>query len=110
MLVEHLNHRMPIYQECSLYEIMTMGLVILGLSLLLFPLATECLVGNAATGLVTAFLGTLVMTRLAISQLSSLKAGKPQGYYSQWIRLWLDQHYLYTAPYVRRIGYWTTGR
>ena len=110
MLIEEINHRMPIYKNCSLVEVMILGLIVLSLSLLTFPLATKLLVNSFASGLVTALLGSFGLTSLAISQLSQLKAGKPAGFVSQQFRLWLDDWHLMRSPFIRRVGTWTTGR
>jgi len=39
-----------------------------------------------------------------------LKRGRPDGYYQQQIAIWLSDHGLRRAPFIRRSGAWDIGR
>ena len=39
-----------------------------------------------------------------------LKRGRPDGYYQQQVAIWLSDHGLRRAPFIRRSGAWDIGR
>ena len=46
----------------------------------------------------------------AAAMLQRLKRNRPEGYYLLKTRLWLHDHGLKRAPFVRRSGLWDLGR
>ena len=109
-LLDAIYAPLPIYKHCTLQEIIILGSGVLGISLLLFPIATFIICGSAWLGLVIALPLSFVLTRLAIGYLAHLKYGKPHGYYQQYLRGQLSRLGVYRSPYITRVGRWSVGR
>lgn len=114
MILNHLNHKMPIYKDCTLGEMLFVGgctLATLGLSL---SLLTKLLFGYAWIGTALAIISLIHVTRFLLSRLQKVKYGKPYGYYQQLILKKLQNNILFQhffkVHYVQRQGKWSVRR
>jgi len=106
---QHLTHKYPIWQGCTLGEIVLVTGLILG-SALLLVLSLSVLFGHLALLLLGLIPVILVAPKRATLKLSQFKKNKPHGFVVISLRLWLEQvsgGYLKT-PYVKRVGIWST--
>lgn len=114
MILNHINHKMPIYKDCTLGELLFVGgatLVILGVSL---SVITKLLFGFASIGLAITLLSLVHVTRFLLGRLQKVKYGKPHGYYQQLFLKHLQQQIILRSvipnPYMRRQGKWSVRR
>ncbi len=108
-LADRLNAEPAIFKGCSSSELGVIvgvaALVWLPLSLLLAGLA-----GAVTMGFGTAGIGIVVTVLVMAGLFQRLKRNRPDGYYQQRFVLWLDEHGVKRAPFVRRSGAWDIGR
>lgn len=113
MILPHINHKMPIYKDCTLGELLTIGtLVFLSLSMTL-SLLTKCLLGFAWIGFSIAILALVHVTRFLCGKLQKIKYGKPYGYYQQLFMKKTQNTFLKTIikmPFVTRRSKWSVRR
>ncbi len=114
MILNHVNHKMPIYKDCTLGEMLFVGsctLVTNGLSL---SLLSKLLFGYAWIGTALAIVSLIHVTRFLLSRLQKVKYGKPYGYYQQLIFKKLQNNFLFQrffkVQYVQRQGKWSVRR
>ncbi len=114
MILTHINHKMPIYKDCTLFELLIVSLSVLiiggsGLSLL-----TRLLFGYASIGIAIILLSFVHISRFFLGRLQKLKTGKPYGYYFhlflKHIALGSLTQHLWQTPYVLREGRWSVRR
>ena len=109
-LLDAIHDPMPIYKHCTLQEIMALGITLLIISLVLFPILTMFLCHSAWLGLAIALPSSFGFTRLAIGRLGHLKQDKPYGYVLQRVYQQLSDYGLHQSPYITRVGRWSVGR
>jgi conjugative transfer region protein (TIGR03750 family) len=110
MQLNHINHPVPIYHNCTLMEMLLLFAVFWGMSLIVLPLLLNLLWGKAFLGVALSLMVALLFTRIAMRQLGQLKQGKPYGYYQQRLRLHLQQAGVITLPIILRAGPWSIER
>ncbi len=98
---------MPIYRDCTLHELMVLFvlclMVCVALGMLLLGLVAGQVLLGACIGVPVSFLGIPV----AAKRLQQAKVGKPLGYYTQRLALWLEAKQLYSTPFLIRQGIWS---
>ena len=109
ILADRLNVEPAIFKGCSSSELGIIvgvaALVWLPVSLLLAGLMGAVTMGFGLAGV--GVVGTvIVMAKL----FQRLKRGRPDGYYQQQVSIWLADHGLRRAPFIRRSGAWDIGR
>lgn len=114
MILNHINHKMPIYKDCTLGELMFVGgctLVTLSIGL---SLITKILLGFAWIGFVITILSLVHVTRFLLGRLQKIKYGKPYGYYQQLLFKKLQKNFIFHSllklSYVQRQGKWSVRR
>lgn len=83
MLLNLINHKMPIYKDCTLVELLLVSggyLIVGGISL---SLLSWLLTGYASIGFALTLMTLVHSTRFLLGRLQRLKYGKPYGYYQQ---------------------------
>lgn len=114
MILHHIHHKMPIYKDCTLGEMLFVGgstfiTLSVGLSLL-----TKLLFGFAWIGFALAILLLVHSTRFLLGRLQKVKYGKPHGYYQQLILKKSQSNLIFKqvikARYVQRLGKWSVRR
>ncbi|THT98404.1 TIGR03750 family conjugal transfer protein [Lampropedia puyangensis] len=108
-LTDLINAEPAIFQGMTVTEAKVIGAV----SMVLF--LTLGTVLFAMTGfwqfiVVCGIFGPLVLMWFASAQLAMVKRGRPDGYYSQAIHLWLTEKGLGRSHFIRHNGYWALGR
>lgn len=109
-----INHKMPIYKDCTLLELLLVStgyLVVMGifLSLLTWMLWGYFLIGFALT-----LFSMVHATRFLLGRLQRVKYGKPYGYYQQLFlkklfeKAWINAYW--QSPWVVREGKWSVRR
>lgn len=109
ILADRLNAEPAIFKGCSSSELGAIvgvaALVWLPVSMVLAGLAGAVTMGFGLAGI------GIVVTVLVMARLfQRFKRNRPDGYYQQRFVLWLDDHGVRCAPFVRRSGSWDIGR
>lgn len=91
MILHHINHKMPIYKDCTLVELMLVssGYVLIGGTI--FSFLSWLIFGYASIGFALTLLTMVHVSRLLLGRLQKLKYGKPYGYYQQFFLKQLSQ-------------------
>ena len=109
ILADRLNVEPAIFKGCSSSELGVIvgvaALVWLPVSLLLAGLMGAVTMGFGLAGV--GVVGTVIVTAGLFQR---LKRGRPDGYYQQQASIWLSDHGLRRAPFIRRSGSWDIGR
>jgi len=109
ILADRLNVEPAIFKGCSSSELGTIvsvaALVWLPVSLLLTGLMGAVTMGFGLAGV--GVVGTVIVTAGLFQR---LKRGRPDGYYQQQVNIWLSDHGLRHALFIRRSGAWDIGR
>ena len=109
ILADRLNVEPVIFKGCSSSELGVLvgvaALVWLPVSLLLTGLMGAVTMGFGLAGV--GVVGTVIVTAGLFQR---LKRGRPDGYYQQQVSIWLSDHGLRRAPFIRRSGVWDIGR
>ncbi len=114
MLLNLINHKMPIYKDCTLIELLIVSGSYLVLGGIILSLLSRLLTGYASIGFAVVLITLVHVTRFLLGKLQRLKYGKPYGYYQQ---LFLKQ--LIQAPWlsslwktrlITRTGRWSIRR
>ena len=109
ILADRLNVEPAIFKGCSSSElgiiVSVATLVWLPVSLLLTGLMGAVTMGFGLAGV--GVVGTVIVTAGLFQR---LKRGRPDGYYQQQVSIWLSDHGLRHAPFIRRSGAWDIGR
>lgn len=114
MILSHINHKMPIYKDCTLFELLAVSISVLLIDGISFSLLTWLFIGYASIGAAICLLSFVHISRFFLSRLQKLKYGKPYGYYSQLFLKKLAQSSLarcfWQPPWVMREGRWSVIR
>ena len=108
MLLERINQPMPVYLDCTMGELLVLAGISLVACLLIGGSVFSLAFSRAGIGLCLAVPISFLVTPMFAKALQLKKVGKPQGYYQQSARLWLEDKRLLTTPYLRRAGPWST--
>lgn len=109
-MLNHINHKMSIYKDCTLGEVMTITIasfVILTLGLSIF---SKLFLGYVWPGYLSASALFVFVTRFVLSKLQKMKYGKPYGYYQHWMIRKLIEYGIIRGVYLTRIGKWSVRR
>jgi conjugative transfer region protein (TIGR03750 family) len=109
-MLNHITHKMPIYKDCTLTELMVTASVTLIILTLLLSILTKLLIGYAWPGYILATIFFFFVTKLALLKLQKLKYGKPHAYYQHLIVKKLSQLGLINNVYLIRSGKWSVRR
>lgn len=114
MIFHHIHHKMPIYKDCTLMELLLVGCSYLVLGGLLLSLLTKLLLGYGCIGMAFILLSLVHATRFFLGTLQRIKYGKPYGYYQQVMLKKLSTTspitYFWQARWVMRQGRWSIRR
>ena len=109
ILADRLNAEPAIFKGCSSSEL---GILVSVAALVWLPvsLLLTGLMGAVTMGFGVAGMGVVGTVIVMAGLFQRLKRGRPDGYYQQQIVLWLSDHGLRRAPFIRRSGAWDIGR
>ena len=109
ILADRLNVEPAIFKGCSSSEL---GIIVGVAALVWLPvsLLLTGLMGAVTMGFGVAGIGVVGTVIVMAGLFQRLKRGRPDGYYQQQIVLWLSDHGLRRAPFIRRSGAWDIGR
>lgn len=114
MILTHINHKMPIYKDCTLFEMLTVSIAVLVIGGLFFSLLTRLLLGYASIGSAITLLSFVHISRFFLGRLQKLKHGKPYGYYFHLFLKHLARSSLiqsfWESPWLIREGRWSVRR
>lgn len=110
MILNNINHTMPIYLDCTLMEIMWVAITSLLILIIVFSLLIKLLFGYFWPGYVLASLLFYFVTKFCLSKLQKLKYGKPHAYYQHLLQKQLLKLGVKNSPYLIRIGKWSVRR
>jgi conjugative transfer region protein (TIGR03750 family) len=82
-MLNHINHKMPIYKDCTLFEVLAVSMVWLVLAGAFLSLLTWALFGFAFIGCAIVLISMVHTVRFLLGRLQKIKYGKPYGYYQQ---------------------------
>lgn len=109
-MLNHINHKMPIYKDCTLIELLAVAIATLIALTLIFSILSIIFIGQLWPGYLLASLLFYFVTKFLLSKLQQLKYGKPYGYYQQWGHKKLAELKLMKSVYLMRIGRWSVRR
>jgi conjugative transfer region protein (TIGR03750 family) len=109
-MLNHINHKMPIYQDCTLGEVVSVAIATLVGLTVLFSLCTKLIFGYLWPGYLLASALFFFGTKFLLSKLQKLKYGKPYGYYRHLLVKKLSDLGLIRSPYITRTGRWSVRR
>ena len=109
ILADRLNVEPAIFKGCSSSEL---GIIVCVAALVWLPvsLLLAGLMGAVTMGFGLAGVGVVGTVIVMASLFQRLKRGRPDGYYQQQFTIWLSDHCLRRAPFIRRSGAWDIGR
>ena len=109
ILADRLNVEPAIFKGCSSSEL---GIIVGMAALIWLPvsLLLAGLMGAVTMGFGLAGIGVVGTVIVMAGLFQRLKRGRPDGYYQQQARIWLADHGLGRAPFIRRSGVWDLGR
>lgn len=114
MLLNHINHKMPIYKDCTLFELLTVSCAYLIFGGLVLSLLARILTGYASIGSALVLITLVHATRFLLGRLQRLKYGKPYGYYQQLLVKHLSQtaglNIFWKSRLITRLGRWSVRR
>lgn len=114
MILNHVNHKMPIYKDCTLGEMMFVGICVLITLSIGLSVITKLLFGYAWIGFTVTILALVHVTRFLLGRLQKIKYGKPFGYYQQLLLKNLQKNFIFHSllklSYVQRFGKWSVRR
>mgnify|MGYP001820607837 CR=1 FL=1 len=109
ILADRLNAEPAIFKGCSSSEL---GIIVGVAALVWLPvsLLLTGLMGAVTMGFGVAGIGVVGTVIVMASVFQRLKRGRPDGYYQQQLAIWLSDHGLRRAPFIRCSGAWDIGR
>ena len=111
MILTHINHKMPIYKDCTLFEMIAISVAVLVMGGLLLSLFTRLVFGYASIGSGIILCSFVPLSRFFLARLQKLKQGKPYGYYFhlflKQIAQWSWTRYFWQSPWLMREGRWS---
>ncbi len=110
MLLHDINHKMPIYKECTLGEMLGVGAMVFIVEMIVLSMVTWLLFGYASIGVALTFISFFHLTKTVLSQLQKMKYGKPYGHYQQWLVKKAADYGLIRSLYLTRCGKWSIVR
>lgn len=110
MLLNNINHKMPIYKDCTLSEMLCIGAIVFIFEMIVFSMVAWLLFGYASIGVALTFISFFHVTKSVLNQLQKVKYGKPHGYYQQWLVKKSANCGLIRSLYLTRCGKWSMVR
>ena len=110
---QHLTHKHPAWQGCTLSELLTLaagilGIVIVGLGIVGLIFGKLSIIGMGAFPL------TFIGMKFLAPRYAKSKQGKPHGYLMIQVRRAMGEFsggsFKGICPYQNRVGYWSTER
>jgi conjugative transfer region protein (TIGR03750 family) len=109
-MLNHINHKMAIYKDCTLFELMVTAITTLCMLTLIFSLITKCIFGILWPGYLLASLLFFFVTKFFLSKLEKWKYGKPYGFYLHFLIKKISAMGIIHCRYVIRAGQWSVRR
>lgn len=110
MILQEINHKMPIYKDCTLGEILLVGGLVFITEIVLFSGIFKLLIGFASVGVALTFMTFFHVTKLILGKLQKIKYGKPYAFYKHLLVKKLSMVGIGMGKYVTRTGRWSTRR
>src|SRR5438552_2600862 len=109
-MLNHINHKMPIYKDCTLMEVMVIAITSYLFLTVIFSLMAKLVCGYLWPGYLIASICFVFVTKFLLSKLQKLKYGKPYGYYQHLFIKKLSDIGLMRDRYLTRLGKWSVRR
>lgn len=106
-MLNNINHKMPIYKDCTLKEIMVVAILSLVLLIAALSIFTKCLFGYFWPGNILGSILFIFVTKFILSILQKMKYGKPHAYYQHLLIKKMIPFGLIKSIYLVRIGKWS---
>lgn len=114
MILTLINQKMPIYKDCTLFELLMVSSAVLIVGGTFLSFFTWLIFGYVAIGMAITLLSFVHVSRFILSILQKLKYGKPYGYYSHLLLKAIASHswthQFWQAPWIMRQGHWSVMR
>lgn len=109
ILADRLNTEPAIFKGCSSSEL---GIIVAIAIVFWLPLSLllAWLLGAITMGFGLAGVGVVITVIVSATLFQRVKRDRPDGYYQQRIRIFLEDWHLIKTPWVRRAGVWDIGR
>ncbi len=106
-VLDRIHQPHPLYQACSLADIIGVGITALILVVPLSAGISAQWLGLPMVGVIVALPLTYGVTWLALKRLSAFKEGKPKGYLKQWLHYQAHRAHLGRCVRITRNGHWS---
>lgn len=110
MILNEINHKMPIFRDCTLGEILLVGAICLLIPLIGLSIIFKLLTGYAFIGAAISFVIFYPLTRFMLSKLQKIKYGKPYAYFKHALIKKLIQLGLYDEIFIVKHQKWSVVR
>ena len=113
MILPDINHKMPIYRDCTLAEVMMVSFITIVCLMLLLVTITAIVFGYGWIGCVLALVLWVHTSKFLLGRLQKLKFGKHYGYYQHvFIKALIEIIFAkwMPIPYLLRCGKWSVHR
>jgi len=109
-MLNNINHKMPIYKNCTLFELMITTITTLTLLIIALSVLSKIFIGYLWPGFLLATIFFVFINKFMLNKLQQLKYEKPHAYHQQLVIKKLAIIGLIYVPYVIRIGKWSVRR
>ncbi len=113
MILPDIHHKMPIYRDCTLLEVMVVSFTCIVILMLLWVPTTILLFGYGWIGVVLGIVLWVPTSKFFLARLQKLKFGKPYGYYQHVLLKKLSTSAFSSwlpIPFIQRLGKWSVRR
>lgn len=110
ILASRLNFDVIVFRGNTRQEMMVIGLISLGSTIIILGTIAKILLGMFLIGLGLSFPAAIPVGWIMATVMQRLKSDKPKGYVKQRFLLWCDDHNIKSSPFIRYSGYWSVKR
>lgn len=110
MLLHDINHKMPIYRDATLAEVLCIGSFVFMTEALLFSAITKVVFGYAVIGVALTMISFFHVTLWCLKKLQRIKYGKPFAFYKHLLMRQLCKLGFYKNTYITRESKWSVWR
>ena len=107
MVLNEINHKMPIYRDCTLGEIILVGAMSLFIPLIILTVLCKLIFGFGFIGTSIAFISFYPLTKIMLTRLQKIKYGKPYAYFKHRLIKQLIEYGFYKKLFITKHQKWS---
>lgn len=108
--LNRLNYKMPIYRGCTFEEVLALGGFYFLITTPIAMIVLKVMLGITVPAIIIGLVLAILFTQLSTKFVEKFKDGKPYGYLSQSLHIWLAKTGLKSSVYLMRQGKWSVRR